>query len=216
VILRKKTFNVVIADDHKIIRDALNDLLINASTESVASYELAAFTQNGLEAIAAVKVHKPDLLFLDISMPLASGTEIIHDIKRWSPDTRIVVFTGISSAGLLASIVETGVDGLFSKGSPASIMMDKLPVIIQGGRYIAPEFIDVIQRGQRASTLTDRERQTLNMIVSGKTNKEIAKLLSISPKTVDKHRTSLMNKLDVHSVAQLMALAIKDGLIDPT
>ena len=216
MILRKKTFNVVIADDHKIIRDALNDLLINASTESVASYELAAFTQNGLEAIAAVKVHKPDLLFLDISMPLASGTEIIHDIKRWSPDTRIVVFTGISSAGLLASIVETGVDGLFSKGSPASIMMDKLPVIIQGGRYIAPEFIDVIQRGQRASTLTDRERQTLNMIVSGKTNKEIAKLLSISPKTVDKHRTSLMNKLDVHSVAQLMALAIKDGLIDPT
>ena len=213
--LNRNSYRVVIADDHEIIRDAIHDLLMKASSEVDPCYELAAYAENGLEAIAAIKSHKPDLLFLDISMPLASGAEIIHDIRRWSADTRIIVFTGVTAPGLLASIVETGIDGLFSKGAPVSSMKDKLPVILRGGRYIAPEFLDFIKQGQQATTLTDRERQILNMIVAGKTNKETAQVLCISPKTVDKHRTSLMNKLEVHSVAQLMARALKDGLIDP-
>jgi DNA-binding NarL/FixJ family response regulator len=155
-------------------------------------------------------------LFLDISMPMASGVEIIHDVRRWNPHTRILVFTGITSPGLIASAVEAGVDALFAKGSPTRDIIDTLPLILRGGRHIAPELVELIERGRQAATLTDRERQILNMVVTGKTNKEMAQLLFISPKTVDKHRTSLMNKLDVHSVAQLMARALKDGLIDPT
>ncbi|EGG98827.1 two component transcriptional regulator2C LuxR family protein [gamma proteobacterium IMCC2047] len=147
-------------------------------------------------------------------MPLASGAEIIHDIRRWSPDSRIIVFTGINAPGLLATIVESGVEGLFSKGSPVDQMREKLPLISQGGRYVASEFLELIQQGQQVSALTDRELQVLNMIVAGKINKEIAEALFISPKTVDKHRTSLMSKLEVHSVAQLLARALKDGLID--
>lgn len=211
----KNTYRVVIADDHEIIRDAVRDLIEQASAESGAGYELVATAENGLEAIAAIKANKPDILFLDVSMPLASGAEIVHDIRRWSPDTRILVFTGITAAGLLAGIVESGVDGLFSKSSPVKTLLDQLPLILRGGRYIAPEFVDAIAQGRQAATLTDRERQTLNMVVAGKTNKEIAELLNISPKTVDKHRTSLMSKLEVHSVAQLMARALRDGLIDP-
>ena len=145
----------------------------------------------------------------------ASGAEIILDIRRWSPETRIIVFTGVTAAGLIAGIVESGVDGLFSKAAPVTAILEKLPVIMRGKRYIAPEFLDVIQQGQQAATLTERERQIMNMIVSGKTNKEIARALNISPKTVDKHRTSLMSKLGVHSVAELMTRALKDGLIDP-
>ena len=209
-----KTISVVIADDHEIIRNAIDSLLINLSSESDHQYQVVAVAENGLEALAAVKAQKPDLLFLDISMPLASGAEIIHDIRRWSPDSRIIVFTGINAPGLLASIVESGVEGLFSKGSPVDQMREKLPLILQGGRYVAPEFLDLIQQGQQVTALTDRERQVLNMIVAGKTNKEIAEALFISPKTVDKHRTSLMSKLEVHSVAQLLARALKDGLID--
>jgi len=209
-------FSVVIADDHDIIRDAIRSLLVQAEARMIGRFDVLAVAQDGLAAIAEVKRHRPDLLFLDISMPLASGAEIIHDLRRWSPDTRIVVFTGITSPGLLASTVEAGVDGLFSKGNSASAMIDKLPLILRGGRHIAPEFVDMIAAGRQAATLTDRERQILNMVVAGKTNKEIAQVLNISPKTVDKHRTSLMTKLDVHSAAQLMARALKDGLIDPT
>ncbi|MFK8048768.1 MAG: LuxR C-terminal-related transcriptional regulator [Halioglobus sp.] len=213
---KHESYSVVIADDHEIIREAVLDIIKQASVEAGESYELLAFAENGLEAIAAVKAHKPDLLFLDVSMPLASGAEVIHDIRRWSPDTKIIVFTGVTAPGLLASLVETRVEGLFSKGSSVKAMRDKLPTIMLGGRFISPDLLDVIEQGRQGANLTERERQTLNMVVSGKTNKEIAEVLNISPKTVDKHRTALMGKLGVHSVAQLMARAIKDGLIDPT
>jgi len=213
--LNNKIYTVVIADDHEIVRDAVHGYIQGASAGAGSGYELVATAGNGIETIAVIKAHKPDLLFLDISMPLASGAEIIHDIRRWSPDTRIIVFTGITSPGLLASVVESGVDGLFSKGAPVGDMFDKLRIILQGKRYIVPELLSLIQQGKQAGMLTDRERQTLNMIISGKSNKEIAQVMNISPKTVDKHRTSLMNKLEVHSLAQLMARALKDGLIDP-
>lgn len=209
------TYQVVIADDHEIIRDAIRDYIKDHIPENAPGYELIECAKNGLEAIALVKSHAPDLLFLDISMPLASGTEIIHDIKRWSKSTKIAVFTGITAPGLLASIVEAGVDALFSKSSSIHTMFTQLPMIMRGGRFIAPEFIEMIKQGQQTLTLTGRERQILNMVVAGKTNKEIAAELNISPKTVDKHRTSMMAKLDVHSVSQLMSRALKDGLIDP-
>lgn len=86
---------VVIADDHAIIREAIDDLLAGVPQDGDYTYEVVAVAENGLEALAAVKSHRPTLLFLDISMPYASGSEIIHDIRRWSPDTRIAVFTGV-------------------------------------------------------------------------------------------------------------------------
>lgn len=141
-------------------------------------------------------------------MPQASGAEIIHDRRRWSPDTRIVVHTGITSSGLLASTVEAGVDGLFSKGNAVGAMIDTQPLFLRGGRHIAPEFADMIADGRQAATLTDREHQILNMVVYGKPHKDIAQMLNISPRTVDKPRTRLMTKLDVHSAAQPMARAM--------
>lgn len=210
----ERTFTVIIADDHAIIREAITDLLASTADPGGPVYAVVATAENGLEAIAAIKVHRPDLLLLDISMPLASGSEIIHDIRRWSPETRIAVFTGVASAGLLAGIVEAGADGLFSKSHPARDMLAKLPLLLRGGRYVAEEFKDLIRQSKQGSVLTGRERQVLNMIVAGKSNKEIATQLHISPKTVEKHRGSLMSKLDAHSVAQLMARALKDGLID--
>ena len=212
----RKPCTVVIADDHAIIREAIDDLLASVPQDGDYTYEVVAVAENGLEALAAVKSHRPTLLFLDISMPYASGSEIIHDIRRWSPDTRIAVFTGVTSAGTLAGILEAGADGIFSKADAARDMVDKLPVLLRGERYIAKEFTDIIRQGQQAGSLTGRERQVLNMIVAGKSNKEIAQQLHISPKTVEKHRGSLMSKLGAKSVAQLMALALKEGLINPT
>ena len=208
-------YSVVIADDHQIVRDGLRDTLRDAQgVIKNTTFNVKACTTNGLETLAATREHRPDLLFLDISMPLASGAEIMTDIKRWSPATRVLVFTGVVAPGLLATMLETGVHAIFSKSDPTNAIIKALPIVLSGGHHVAPSLLALIERGQQAEVLTGRERQTLNMIVAGKSNKEIARLMNISPKTVDKHRTSLMQKLDVHSVAELMARALQDGLID--
>lgn len=213
--LLQRLYTVVVADDHDIVRKAVADVLRSQSDDSGPSFDIVAQAANGLDAIAEVKTHAPDLLFLDISMPLANGIEIINDVRRWSPDTRIVVLTGVTSSGLLAHAVEAGAQALFGKTFALDRLVEQLDLILAGGHYIDPDLLKLIERGSAAATLTHRERQTLNMIVTGKSNKEIARLLDISAKTVEKHRGSLMNKLGVRSVAELMARALKDGLIDP-
>ena len=175
---------------------------------------MAGEAANGLEAIEQVRLHRPDLLLLDISMPLASGAEIVLDIRRWSPDTKIAVITAVVSPGLLAGLIESGVHGLFSKAGGNDELFAKLPLILRGGHHVSELLMGVLRDAAPAPDLTPRERQTLTMIVAGRTNAEIAGLLGLSPKTVDKHRTSLMAKLGVHSVVELMSRALRDGLIE--
>ena len=205
----------VIADDHQIVRDGLRIALEKPGLVTPSGIEVVAEAENGFEALAEVKNHKPDVLILDVAMPLAGGAEVVTDIQRWSPETRIVILTGINAPGLISTLLDNGVQGMFSKGAALQELYDKLPLILRGGRYIAEQFIETMEKHRVTESLTDRERQTLNMIIAGKTNKEIAQLMSISPKTVDKHRTSLMQKLNVHSVAELMAYALREGLVDP-
>lgn len=209
------SWTVVIADDHAIVRQGLRNALQATHIEIPEGIKVVAEACNGFEAISEVKIHQPDLLLLDISMPLAGGAEVVLDIQRWSPATRIVILTGVNAPGQIAHLLEAGVAGLFSKGADLNELYRNLPLILRGGRYIADSFQKVLQERGSAQALTGRERQILNMIVVGKTNKEMARQLNISPKTVDKHRTSLMDKLDVHSVAELLAYAFREGLIDP-
>lgn len=199
-------YRAVIADDHQIVRAGLKVALETPGMIEPEGIAILDEAGDGVEAITAVRKHRPDLLLLDVSMPRAGGVEVVGEVKRWSPATRIAVFTGISAPGLVSS---------FSKAAPNEYMYEKLPVILRGGKAIAPGFLEILEREPQAQTLTDRERQTLNCIVRGQSNKEIAATLGISIKTVDKHRTSLMQKMHVNSVAQLLARAVKDGLIDP-
>ena len=127
----------------------------------------------------------------------------------------ICVLAGASAVGLVSSLVDSGVDGLFSKADDNSELYQRLPGILSGQRYIAKTFVETLDEAPKPELLTARERQILNMILSGQSNKEIANALGISAKTVDKHRTSMMQKIDVHSVPQLMAFALREGLIDP-
>lgn len=208
-------FTAVIADDHAIVRAGLRGALETPELIENDGIEVVAEAENGIEAIAAVRQHRPHLLLLDVSMPAAGGVEVLVETRRWSPDTRIVVFTGITAVGLVSELVEAGVDGIFSKAASNDLMYAKLPEILRGGRHIADSFLEILEQQPKRSPLTDRERQTLNMIVAGRSNREIAEALGISIKTVDKHRTSLMQKLGVRSIAQLLALALREGLIDP-
>lgn len=204
---------VIIADDHAIIRESLANVLSEPGRINSEGLEVVDTAEDGFAVLAAVKHHKPNLLLLDVSMPLASGAEIIRDIHRWSPDTCIVVFTGIEATGLLWGLIEDGAMGLFSKADPIENLLDKLPIILEGSPYIAPRFQALLDNKSAISSLTSRERQTLSMIVGGMTNREIADAMNISPKTVDKHRTSLMGKLNLHSVVELIAFALKEGLL---
>lgn len=207
--------SVVIADDHQIVRQGLRSALETPGLVNAEGLTVVAEAENGFEALAEVKVHQPDLLLLDISMPLAGGAEIVLDVQRWSPATHIVILTGIHAPGLLTQLLEANVAGIFSKGADLNELYRNLPLILRGGHYIASSLEQMLATQQSIPSLTGREQQILNMIVAGKTNKEIAQQLVISPKTVDKHRTSLMDKLDVHSVAELLAYAFREGLIDP-
>tara|TARA_R110000772_G_scaffold225543_5_gene336189 strand:+ start:3671 stop:4318 length:648 start_codon:yes stop_codon:yes gene_type:complete len=208
-------YTVVIADDHAIVRSGLKATLENQTLVDGHIIGVVAEAGNGLEAIAAVKQHRPDLLVLDVSMPMAGGVEVLVETRRWTPETRIIVFTGISAMGKVSELIEAGVDGLFSKAEDNQGLYEHVPMILQGGRYISPFFTNIIDKAPKQDRLTDRERQILNLIVAGQSNKEISGHLGISAKTVDRHRTNLMQKLEVHSVAQLIAYSLREGLIDP-
>jgi DNA-binding NarL/FixJ family response regulator len=211
--MAERRFTCIIADDHSIVRAGLA-AAFEAGLLADTEIELLAEAGNGIEAIELVKRHRPDLLLLDISMPMASGAEILADLMRWSPQTRIVVLSAVTSPGLLSELVSAGVHGLFGKGSDTAALFKALPLILRGGKAIDPDLVDVMRDVTPRAALTARERQTLNMVLAGKTNAEIAAVMGISPRTAEKHRAAMMAKLEVRSLAELMARALQDGLIE--
>ena len=111
----QKRYSIVLADDHEVVRAALRRAFETPGLVEAEGLDVVAEAMTGREALAAVKRHKPSLVTLDVSMPDVGGHEVIHELRRWSPQTRIVVFTGVTAPGLISSLVQSGVDGLFSK-----------------------------------------------------------------------------------------------------
>ncbi len=200
--------SVVIADDHAIVRRALADLL-----GEFPAVDVVAEAEHGIDALAAVKVHQPDLLFLDIAMPYVGGLEIISELRHWSEGTRIAVFTGVRAGGVMRELLELEVLGLLLKSCSPGELRAGLGQILAGRQYICDEARELAGSGDSLAALTHRERQVLQQIVSGASNQEIADRFSISAKTVDNHRTNLMRKLDVHSVGGLIQVALREGLL---
>lgn len=200
---------VVVADDHALVRTGLKDIL-----RSVEHVDIVGEAENGLEAITLARTLRPDLLLLDSGMPLARGMEAYGEVRRWSPETRIAVVTGFNAVGALADWVAAGVDGLFLKTSPPEEMIKGFGLILKGEGYVAKDVLSILERADATPELSPRERQILHLIAEGCSNAAIAERLSISPKTVDNHRTRLMSKLGAHSVAQLLSHALKEGLLD--
>lgn len=208
-----KPVETVIADDHAVVRSGLRALLQSIPLSAQRRFHIVAEAENGIQAIAAVKQHQPNLLLLDVSMPLAGGAEVINEIRRWSKHTKIAVFTGITASGALSGLVAADVDGLFSKTADEAELGTHLPLLLEGGQFISPSILRILESNNRVQDLTNRERQTLNMIITGKSNQEIAHALNLSEKTVGNHRTRLMAKLGVHSLAELIAYALETGLL---
>lgn len=200
---------VIIADDHPLVRSALRSVVAGLPNLTVD-----AEAENGLEAISLAKAHQPRLMTLDSGMPLASGMEVFSEVRRWSPKTAIAVVTGFTARGHLSDWRAATPEGLFLKTDSPDAMRAGLIDVLSGRRHQSAAVRAILSETDAPIDLTQRERQVLHLVADGASNREMAERLGISAKTVDRHRTNLMEKLGVRSVAQLLAYALKEGLLD--
>ena len=211
-------YRIVIAEDHTILREGLKSLLASSP-----EFEVVGEAEDGWEAIRKVEKLKPDLVLTDLSMPRMNGMEAIREIKKISPTSKVLVLTVHKAEEYVLGTFEAGADGYLLKDSTRVELMTAVHKILSGKRYITPEISEKVIEGylegrggikRRTSweTLTRREKEILKLIAEGYKSKEIAACLCISPKTVEKHRSNLMEKLDLHSIQALTAFAIEKGL----
>lgn len=205
------TFGVLIADDHALARKGLRDIL-----QGLDAVEVVGEADTAMATLSATKRLKPDLLLLDVAMPDAAGDAIFSELRRWSPDTKIAIITGVESRGMMAFWLESDALGVILKSSPFQTLQGGLAKLVRGQPFIDPRVYDILgtENGSELPKLTTRERQVLTMLASGKSNVDIAKIIGISPKTAENHRTRLMAKVGANSRAQLITIALREGLLD--
>ena len=211
---------IVIAEDHTILREGLRMLLA-----SNPALEVVAEAEDGLEAVRYVDALRPNLVLMDLSMPKMSGMAAVQEIKKQCPDTKILVLTVHRSEEYILAALKAGADGYVLKDATHGELMLAINTVLSGKCYLSPEVSEKVIEGYlegrkilRAhapwETLTHREQEVLKRIAEGYRNRDVADYLCISIKTVEKHRSNLMRKLDLHSVSALTAYAIEKGLIN--
>lgn len=211
---------IVIVEDHTILRDGLRAILSDYE-EFVVTGEAA----DGIEGVRCVTRLKPDLVLLDLSMPRMNGLDALSEMKRNCPRTRVLILSIHHSEMQCLTALRAGADGYALKDSKQCELLEAIRTILAGKRYISPGLGGRLSDAEalpdqcpdfKASKelLTKREKQILKMIAEGHSNKQIAELLYISPKTVDNHRTNLMGKLDLHSVQDLTRYAAREKIVD--
>ena len=216
----KEKQRVVIAEDYTILREGLKALI-----SSNPAYEVVGDAEDGREAIQCAQRLKPHLILMDLSMPRTNGIDAIREVKRRSPETKVLALTVHKAEEYIITAFEAGADGYALKDSTHAELMIAIKAVLSGKRYISPgiseSVIEGYLEGRKTSrprtsweTLTPREREILKLIAEGYKNKAIADYLCISPKTVEKHRANLMQKLSLHSTSALTALAIEKGLVE--
>lgn len=205
----RRSTRVLIADDHAIVRNAIRPLL-----DGIPGVEIVGEAEDGVAAIALTKRLLPDLLILDVAMPHAGGMAVVGEVRRWSPGTRICVLTGVGASGALSQLLSSGAAGLLLKSCTPDELETGFRALVAGKSYVAESVRTLCRTGGMLARLTLRERQILSLAAQGNSNARIAELLHISLKTVDNHRTNVMRKLDVHSAAELFALAQREGLVE--
>lgn len=210
--------SVLVADDHRLVREGLITLLQNCH-----DIQVVGEASNGLEAMRKVAELKPHVLLLDISMPKLSGLEVARRLKKEHPSVKTVILTMHEEEEYSLKMIRAGVSGYLLKDAAGSELIEAIRSAYAGKAFFSPQISKVLAETYRDvaskvddpyERLNDREREILQLIGEGHTNKEIAGLLFISPKTVDNHRTNLMRKLDIHSTADLVRWATKKGLVD--
>jgi two-component system response regulator NreC len=206
---------VVLADDHPVVREGVRRLLQGEE------FEVLGEASDGLQAISLAERFRPDVIVLDLSMPTLNGIGAAHEIARVSPRTKIVLLTMYTEEHHILEALRAGVKGCLSKTQAPEHLLEAIRGVCAGGIYLSPSVSGAVVQGYLAATerlsdpLTSRERQVVQLIAEGKTTKRIAVILGVTVKTAESHRSTLMEKLDIHSTADLVRYAIRRGLVQP-
>jgi DNA-binding NarL/FixJ family response regulator len=214
---------LVLADDHHIIRQSLKVLL-----ETQGNISVVAEAANGIEAVEAVEKLKPDLLVLDLFMPVLNGLEVLRQLSKTGRTTRSIILSMHASEGYVLEALKSGAWGYVLKQSTSANLLHAVKEVMAGRRYLSPPLSDraieayvaKASGGQPSAPakgpITIREAEIMNLISDGKTNAEIAAQLSISVRTVEHHRASLMRKLKCRNKAELIRYALdqRDRFVD--
>ena len=215
----RQRHRIVIAEDHTILREGLRALLA-----SDPDFDVVGDAEDGFEAIKSVKSLTPDVVIMDLSMPKMNGVAAIKEIKRVTPNTKIVVLTVHKNEEYILAAFQAGSDGYVLKYAGHEELVSAIRTVLKGQPYLSPAVSAVVleayldgQKGLGSRSpfraLTSRETEVLKLIAEDYKNRQIADLLGISVKTVERHRANLMKKLDLHSGAALTAFALENGLI---
>src|ERR1044072_3090519 len=212
------TVTVVLADDHPIVRQGLRHLL-----EAEPDLKIVGEASDGLQAVQLTEKFKPNVLIVDIMMPGLNGLEVVGELKDLSPGPYVIVLSMQSADFYVVEALKSGAAGYVLKETGPSELVNAVQQVISGKRYLSPRLserlIDVLLYKTEETpldpyeTLTNREREILQMAAEGLTSAAIAKRLSISPRTAELHRGRMMNNLSLHSQTELIRYALKRGIL---
>jgi len=209
---------ILLADDHPLVRRGLRTLL-----ETEAGFSVVGEAADGIQAIQMVEHFQPSIMIVDLMMPNLNGLEVLRQVSRRSPKTRMIVLSMQSAEPYVMEAFRSGAIGYLLKDSPPEELIDAIHQVMLGVKYLSPKLpewlIDTTTKPSENAkqdpyeTLTDREREVLQMTAEGKTASEIGKQLSISPRTVELHRGRMMDKMGFHRQTELVRYALKRGIL---
>jgi DNA-binding NarL/FixJ family response regulator len=211
------TIKIILADDHNVLREGLKSLL-----NQQQDFEVIGEADNGQEAVRLTKKLEPDIVVLDIGMPNMNGIQATQHIVAEVPDTKVLALSMHSDHQFVVKMLQAGASGYMLKDCAYEELISAVRDINAGKFYLSKDvtgvvinnYINMIQAVDAVShpTLTSRERETLQLIAEGKSTAETANLLNVSPKTIETHRKNIMDKLDIHNIAELTKYAVREGL----
>lgn len=213
------TTGIIIADDHVIFREGLRVQL-----DSVNGMKVVGEAGDGRQAVKLAMKIKPDVVVLDISMPLLNGIEAARQIIRAVPATRIIILSMYKDRQYITEALKAGALGYIAKEESFNRLVAAIKTVLNGKIYLCPNTGNIVlndfvrqlrsvDSAESVSPLTDREREVLQLIAEGKTGKNIAGILFVSPTTIDTHRRNIMKKLSIHTTAGLVKYAIQHNII---
>ena len=210
---------ILVADDHALMRQGLRKIL-----EERPEWKVVAEVGNGREAVHQTELLKPDIAVLDIGMPLLNGLECTRQIVKRVPGVGVLILSMHSNEAYVTQALQAGALGYLLKDSAGADLFDAVEAISVGKAFFSPEVAklmldDYVRRlagkgiVDRFDSLSTREREIFQLVAEGRSTREIAELLSVSPTTVETHRSHLLQKLDLHNTAELVLYAVRRGVI---
>ncbi len=210
---------ILLADDHTLMRQGLRHIL-----ESRAEFDIVAEASSGVEAVEAARQHKPDVAVIDVAMKEMNGIEATSQILKHSPNTAVLILSMYSDERYVLRAVKAGARGYLLKNSAGDELIEAIHAVEKGQAFFSPAVAEIFHDGlarlkdlrnaqDRFDLLTDRERQIYQLLAEGNSNKDIANRLNLSLHTVETHRWRIMEKLDLHSTAELVLSAVRRGVV---